>query len=100
MRRAAVSAPSNIAEGQSQKGLRACLNYLGIALGSLAELDTQVEVALRLAYVPTGAAHELKLLIDSARRLTHGLRRAKRRRLALAVGSAGTVLCLALRLFT
>lgn len=50
MRRAAVSVPSNIAEGQART-FRAGINHLSIALGSLAELDTQLEVALRLAYV-------------------------------------------------
>lgn len=46
MRRAAVSVPSNIAEGQARP-LRASLNHLSIALGSLAELDTQLEIAIR-----------------------------------------------------
>lgn len=55
MRRAAVSVPSNIAEGQARK-FRAAINHLSIALGSLAELDTQLEVAIRLAYVSSTQA--------------------------------------------
>jgi four helix bundle protein len=48
MRRAAVSVPSNIAEGQARR-FRAAINHLSVALGSIAELDTQLELAVRLA---------------------------------------------------
>jgi four helix bundle protein len=100
MRRAAVSAPSNIAEGQARMA-RACVNHLGIALGSLAELDTQLEVAVRLGYTIGVAARDLKQRIDSSRRLIHGLRRAKRRQLVGTVGAVGTLFgILFLRLFT
>jgi len=47
MRRAAVSIPSNIAEGKAISG-RAYLKHLRIALGSEAELQTQIELAVRL----------------------------------------------------
>jgi len=47
MRRAAVSIPSNIAEGKAISG-RAYLRHLRIALGSEAELQTQIELAVRL----------------------------------------------------
>jgi len=97
MRRAAVSVPSNIAEGQART-FRAAINHIGIALGSLAELDTQLEVALRLAYVSPGRAAELQKLIVSGRRLLHGLRRAKRRNLALSLGTPTCVLLLIIRL--
>src|SRR5258708_37799713 len=83
MRRAAVSVPSNIAEGQARK-FRAAINHLSIALGSIAELDTQLEVAVRLAYVSRDRATDLQRLIVSGRRLVHGLRRAKRRHLAVS----------------
>ncbi len=87
MRRAAVSVPSNIAEGQARK-FRAGLNHLSIALGSLAELDTQLEVAVRLGYLTDARARDLKNLIGSGRRLVHGLRRAKRRHLSLSLGGS------------
>ena len=97
MRRAAVSGPSNIAEGQAKFG-RAGLNHLTIALGSFAELDTQLEVAVRRSYVGPEQAVPLKNLIDSSRRLLHGLRRARRRRLGLSIAGPA-LLVLAIRLF-
>jgi four helix bundle protein len=51
MRRAAVSIPANIAEGHIRRQPRAYLNYVSIALGSLAELQTEMELARRLGYV-------------------------------------------------
>jgi four helix bundle protein len=98
MRRAAVSVPSNIAEGQARSG-RASLNHVGIALGSLAELDTQLEVAVRLAYVSLARTTDLRNLIGSDRRLLYGLRRAKRAHLALTASGPACVILLALRLF-
>jgi four helix bundle protein len=50
MRRAAVSIPSNIAEGQARKSSKEFLQFISIALGSLAELDTQLELTVRLNY--------------------------------------------------
>jgi four helix bundle protein len=50
MRRAAVSIPSNIAEGRARDSRREFLHFLSISRGSLAELDTQLELAIRLDY--------------------------------------------------
>ena len=96
MRRAAVSVPSNVAEGQGRGG-RSAINYLTIALGSIAELDTQLDVALRLGYVSSVRSADLQKLIVSARRLVHGLRRARRRTLAIAVAAPAGLLLLTLR---
>ena len=51
MRRAAVSVPSNIAEGFARTGTRELVRFLGIAAASLSELDTHVEIARRLGYL-------------------------------------------------
>ncbi len=51
MRRAAVSIPSNIAEGQARSSSKEFQHFLSIALGSLAELATQFELAHRLGYL-------------------------------------------------
>ncbi len=51
MRRAAVSIPSNIAEGRSRKSTPEFSKFLTIAYGSLAEIQTQIEPAARLQYV-------------------------------------------------
>ncbi len=51
MRRAAVSIPSNIAEGQQRKSLREFINFLSIAKGSNAELQTQLLICEGLQYL-------------------------------------------------
>jgi len=50
MRRSAVSIPSNEAEAHARTSSREFLHFLSIALGSLAELETQLELANRLGY--------------------------------------------------
>jgi len=75
MQRAAVSVPSNIAEGHGLKQTQAYLRHLAIANGSLAELETQLEIAARLGYSST----EVKVLIEMASevgRMLAGLRRS------------------------
>ncbi len=51
LRRAAVSIPSNIAEGQSRQHTAEFRQFLHLALGSLAELDTQFIIAHELSYI-------------------------------------------------
>jgi four helix bundle protein len=51
MRRAVVSIPSNIAEGAARQGKKEFKNFLSIAQGSLSELDTQLDLSVRLAFL-------------------------------------------------
>ena len=51
-RRAAVSIPTNIAEGAARNSTRELAQFLGIASGSLAELETELEVGVMLSYLP------------------------------------------------
>jgi four helix bundle protein len=74
MRRAAVSVPSNIAEGQARHGKREFVQFLSHAEGSLAELDTQLALAIDLGYCRTADAQgsvaavaELQKMIASLR---------------------------------
>ncbi|HET8609445.1 MAG TPA: four helix bundle protein [Burkholderiales bacterium] len=56
MRRCAVSVPSNIAEGAARSGNKEFLQFLGIARGSLSELETQTLIAKELGYLPDDGA--------------------------------------------
>ncbi|MGQ0501145.1 MAG: four helix bundle protein [Panacagrimonas sp.] len=62
MRRAAVSTPSNIAEGAARQSTLEFLRFLYMARGSLSELDTQVRIARRLNYLEANA--ELDEILD------------------------------------
>ena len=79
MRRAAVSVPSNIAEGFGRDSDRGFAVFLAQARGSLYELETQIELARNLALVDKTRAAQL--LADSAEigRMMHGLRSALHR---------------------
>ncbi|MFV0148627.1 four helix bundle protein [Empedobacter falsenii] len=51
MRRASISIPSNIAEGAGRKSKKEFIHFLYIALGSLNEIETQLEISKRLNYI-------------------------------------------------
>jgi len=55
MRRSAVSIPSNIAEGYRRKNRKEYIQFLRIALGSCAELETQISITTDLKYVSEAA---------------------------------------------
>ncbi|MGH9408305.1 MAG: four helix bundle protein [Vicinamibacterales bacterium] len=88
IRRAAVSVPSNVAAGQGRGAGRGTIHFLRIALGSLAEVDTQLEIAIRLGFVPASVCEDVRELMVSTGKLVSGLRRAKLRRLGLSVSAA------------
>lgn len=96
MQRAAVSIPSNVAEGHATGPGKRYLNHVRIALGSLGELATQTEIAVRLKYVDPDALIKIEQQLTRTRQLLSGLHRSLRRRqlsttaLACAVFLAGT----------
>lgn len=78
IRRAAVSVPSNIAEGQGRLHEADFLRFLSIARGSLTETETQLWIAVNLKYVSKEQAQEAWTLAQQVGRLLHGLIRSKR----------------------
>ena len=78
IRKAGVSVPSNIAEGQAQGTTRSFIHHLGIAYGSLCEVETQACNAARRRYVESQALDELMKLSADVGRLIHGLMRSLR----------------------
>ena len=70
MRRAAVSVPSNIAEGHTREHTNHYLYHLSVAQASLAELQTQIEIAGRLHYLsPEGVSRILEDAVALSRQL-------------------------------
>lgn len=73
MRRAAVSIPSNIAEGQGRVHLREYIHHLSIANGSLKELETQILIANRLKFLARERCHGLITQTSELGRMLAGL---------------------------
>ena len=71
MRRAAVSIPSNIAEGHEREHIKEYLHHLSMAQASLAELETQLEISMRLGYMQ---AERFNRLFDFTQSLALQLR--------------------------
>ena len=72
MRRAAVSIPSNIAEGSARKGDKELIQFLHIALGSVAELETQYLIAIRLHFTVNDEA--IENVLNEVKKLLLGFR--------------------------
>jgi len=75
LRRAAVSVPSNIAEGHSRKSRAEYLNFLSIAQGSRAEVETQMLIAQRLGYVASDETTPLLSLLNEINRMISTIKR-------------------------
>jgi len=75
MRRAAVSVPSNIAEGQARHTTGEFIQFVSHAEGSVAELDTQLMIAVDLGYCSEEASKPLFDLLLELRKMLNGLRR-------------------------
>jgi four helix bundle protein len=78
IRRAAVSIPSNIAEGTRRRRPRVFLHHLEIALGSQAEVDVQLEIASRVGFLAVADHHRLSLQVAAVGRMLNGLIRSIR----------------------
>lgn len=74
LRRAAVSIPSNIAEGQVRHGKRDFVQFLSHSEGSLAELDTQLALAIELGYLQEPSVHQSVALMGELQRMLSTLR--------------------------
>ena len=75
-RRAVVSIPSNLAEGHTREHIKEYLHHISIAQASLAELETQLEIATRLRYLLPSDLKELLADITSLGKQLYALRNA------------------------
>jgi four helix bundle protein len=76
LRRAAVSIPSNISEGARRRkrpGRRLFINHLDIALGSQGEVETQIELALRLKFITPERYRRLQRAVEEIGKMLNGL---------------------------
>ncbi len=76
MRRAAISVPSNISEGAADRSQEQFKNFLSIAIGSLNELNTQLEAAYRIGYLTSAKHEQAQKLVDECLAVTYGLKRS------------------------
>jgi|SRR3989304_3969519 len=78
LRRAAVAVPSNIAEGHARNTKSEMIRFSSIALGSLAEIETQLLLAADLEFAGRAHLEELLSMSDEIGRMLHGLIRSNR----------------------
>ena len=76
LQRAAVSIAANISEGHARQHTKEFLQSLSIAYGSLAELETHIEIAKRLGYIAADTAVELIDKTSTIGRMLNGLRKS------------------------
>ena len=75
MRRAAVSIPSNLAEGQARHTTGEFVQFISHAEGSVAELDTQLILSIELKFCPESDAELASKLVGELRKMLNALRR-------------------------
>ena len=73
MRRSASSIPANIAEGAARQTKKEFIQFLHIAQGSLSELDTHIEVSLKLGYIKADSTEELSPGMNQIDKMLTGL---------------------------
>ena len=76
IRRAAVSVPSNIAEGNGRSSGKEYVHFLLIANGSLKELETQMLISEKVGYLQKEKLEEITKQLNSVGRLLKGLRKS------------------------
>jgi len=81
IRRAVVSIPANIAEGQGREGTKEFQHHLSIARGSLMELETHLMLCQRVGLLDAATVNPLLALCEQISRMMSGLRKALERRL-------------------
>ena len=73
VRRAAISVPSNIAEGAARQSNKEYIQFLHVALGSLMELDTQLVIANNLNFLSNQSLNNIQLKIEDIGKMLNGL---------------------------
>ena len=81
MRRAAVSVPSNIAEGAGRNSSKEFLQFLYFATGSLSELETQLIIAYNLGYINDEQKQDMDILINTIFKMLSGLMQSVKKRI-------------------
>lgn len=79
LRRAAASVPANVAEGNARDSTKEYLRFLSIAVGSLAEIETFLELSVRLQMGERERIESILELIGEERRMLRGLQRSLRK---------------------
>jgi four helix bundle protein len=72
LKRAAVSIPLNIAEGYSRKSVKDSSHFFNIAMGSIYEVITQVDIATELGYIDLKDKEELLVMCNESLKLING----------------------------
>jgi len=80
MRRASVSIASNIAEGAARRTDKDFIHFLHMALGSASELDTQIEIVIKVGYADGFAMEDMQKKAEVVAKMLHGLIRSVERK--------------------
>lgn len=81
LKRAVISVPSNIAEGHSRGGTKDYIHFISIAIGSLAEVETQILLSVDLEFIKESDSTEIIGQIHALQRMLHKLRTSLREKL-------------------
>ena len=80
LRRAAISIASNIAEGHAKASSKEDLRHVSISMGSVAEVDTQVEIATRLGYLSQDDCNLVYKQVNEIGKMLRGVQSGMHRR--------------------